>query len=346
MNILNICDSNEFDITAYQAMYTAAYFKKIGHNAVVMCPAKSRLYSECLKQRLEVAPLTFASRLGFFEGLGYDIIHFYNPDSLTVLLLKKAVASSKIFITQLKLGNPEVFKKLAGFEPYIDKFVAASNSAKEDFLRAGVDQRKVFMVPPAINLGRWESAMLIRPAMFLKRPYKVGTISMDKTLKEQEFFLKVAIEVLAKLPDTNFLIVGIKDERIRDMARSLGVSHKVDILWERNDIPELMAMLHIFVKTSRRDGLSMSLIEAQASGVACVLPRLRGLSDFSVHERNSLLVEPRSIESYSEAIQTLILNPPECHNMSKMAFDYVVNNMSLPVVGNLLLRLYEEALEV
>jgi hypothetical protein len=30
--------------------------------------------------------------------------------------------------------------------------------------------------------------------------------------------------------------------------------------------------------------------------------------------------------------------------MSKMAFDYVNNNMSLPVVCNILLRLYEDAL--
>ncbi|MCX5785413.1 MAG: glycosyltransferase family 4 protein [Elusimicrobia bacterium] len=346
MNILNICDSDEFDIVAYQALYTAVYFKKIGHNAVVMCPKSSKLYSECLRHHLAAVPLTFSARLGFFEGKGYDITHFYNPASLTALLLKKAVASSKVFITQLKLGNQGTFAKLAGFEPYVDKFVAASNSAKEDFLRAGIDQRKVFMVPPAIKIGRWESAMLIKPAMFLKRPYKVGTVSMDPTLKEQELFLKVAIKVLTKLPDTNFMIVGIKDERIREMARSLGVSHKVDILWARNDIPEIMAMLHIFVKTSWRDGLSMSLIEAQASGVACVLPRLRGLSDFTLHEHNGLLVEPRSVESYSDAIETLILNPPACHKMSRIAFDYISDNMSLPVVGNLLLRLYEEALEV
>jgi glycosyltransferase involved in cell wall biosynthesis len=128
------------------------------------------------------------------------------------------------------------------------------------------------------------------------------------------------------------------------MARDLNISHKVDVLYERNDIPEVMAMMHIFVKTSVRDGLSMALIEAQASGVACVLPRLRGLSDFTVHERNGLLVEPGNHDAYVQSIIHLIENPQLCHNISRMAFDHVNFNMSVPAVANLLERLYEDAM--
>lgn len=344
MNILNVCESADWDMAAYQALYTALHFSRLKHNAAVLAPKNSPLYQECRKLKVDVRPLTFGAKFGLFEPGGWDVAHFYDPAGLNPLFLKNATASSRIFITQIKLGNPESFEKLAALEPYVDIFVGACNSVQEEFLRAGIDQRKTFLVPPGINLGRWESAMLIKPAMFQKRPYRVGTISMDASLKEQELFLTMAGHVLRVMPDTNFMVVGLKDERIRAFARELGISHKVDVLWGRNDVPEIMAMMHIYAKTARREGMSMSLIEAQASGVACVIPRLRGLSDFTVHDRNGLIVEPDDAASCAGAVIRLIGNPEMCHKMSKMAFDYVNNNMSLPVVVNILLRLYEDAL--
>jgi glycosyltransferase involved in cell wall biosynthesis len=264
---------------------------------------------------------------------------------LSPLFLKKAKAASRLFVTQVKLGSPKTFEKLAQLKPYVELFIGACNSVQEEFIIAGIESQHTFMVPPCINIGRWESAMLIKPAMFQKRPYKVGTISMDRTLKEQELFLMMAKEVLDVMPETNFMLVGVKDERIRELARGLGISHKVDVLFERNDIPEVMAMMHIYAKTAGRAGLSMSLIEAQASGVACVVPRLKGLSDFTVNERNGIIVEPGDPLSCARAVIRLISNPPVCHSMSKMAFDYVNNNMSVPVVANILLRLYEDNLQ-
>lgn len=344
MNILNVCDSREWDIVAYEALHTALHFTRQKHNAAVLCPKGSRLYAECQKLNVGVRPMTLGTKFGFFEAGSWDVINFYNPAYLPALFLKKAKSSSRIFITQIKLGGQKNAERLAGLAPYVDRYVAACDAVLEDLLRAGVDKNRTFMVPPAINIGRWESAMLIKPAMFQKRPYKVGTISMDATLKEQELFLMMAKDVLEALPDTNFMVVGLKDERIRKLARALGISHKVDVLWDRNDVPEIMAMMHIYAKTARREGMSLSLIEAQASGVACVVPRLRGLSDFTVHDRNGLIVEPDNISSYAAAVIRLINDPQLCHDMSKMAFNYVNNNMSVPVVANILLRLYEEAL--
>ncbi|MDO8804595.1 MAG: glycosyltransferase family 4 protein [Elusimicrobiota bacterium] len=346
MNILNICDSPDWDIVAYQALHMAARFSKLGHNAAVLCPKNSRLYSECGKLKVAVRPLTLGARFGFFEaGGGWDIVHFYNPSGLPPLFFKKVRAASRIFVTQVKLGSSRSFEKLAALRPYVDSYIGACNSVQEEFAIAGIEPRRTFMVPPCLNTGRWESAMLIKPAMIQKRKFTVGTISMDTTLKAQELFLMMAKEVLDVLPETNFLIVGVKDERLRELARGLGINQRVDVLWERNDIPEVMAMMDIYAKTTNLAGLSLSLIEAQASGVACVIPRLKGLSDFTVHERNGIIVEPGDPLSCARGVIRLISNPAVCHSISKMAFDYVNNNMSVPVVANILLRLYEDILQ-
>jgi glycosyltransferase involved in cell wall biosynthesis len=332
-------------MVGYQALHTAARYVKLGHNAAVLCPGGSRLAAECAKLKVQVMPLTLKTKLGFFDASGWDVVNFHNPESLNPLLLKKIkAAGSRVFISQFKLGSPKAFERLAQAAPYVTLFLGACNSVQEEFIAAGLEPRCTFMVPPCLSIGRWESAMLIKPAMFQKRPYRVGTVSMDPTLKEQELFLMMAKEVLAVMPETNFMLVGLKDERIRAFARSLDISHKVDILSDRNDMPEVMAMMHIYAKTARRPGLSMSLIEAQASGVTCVIPRLKGLSDFTVNERNGVIVEPEDSLACARAVIRLIGNPGACHAMSKMAFDYVNNNMSVPVVANILLRLYEDSL--
>jgi glycosyltransferase involved in cell wall biosynthesis len=344
MNILNVCDSPDWDIVSYQALHTAARFSKLGHNAAVHCQKGSRLWAECEKLKVNAKPLPLKAKLGFYETDGWDIVNFYDPSSLSPGFLKKAREASRIFVSQFKLGSDKTFSRLAQLKPFITLFFGACDSVQEELVSAGIEPGHTFMVPPCINIGRWESAMLIKPAMFQKRPYKVGTVSMDTTLREQELFLMMAREVLEVMPETNFMLVGVKSDKLRTFARSLDISHKVDILWERNDIPEVMAMMHIYAKTSRRPGLSMSLIEAQASGVTCVIPRLKGLSDFTVNKRNGVIVEPEDPLEMARAVVDLIGNPGVCHNMSKMAFDYVNNNMSSTVVANILLRLYEDAL--
>lgn len=344
MKILNICDSPVWDITAYQALHMAARFSKLGHQAEVLCPRSSRLFAECGKLKVNALPLTLGAKFGFYETAGRDVVHFYNPAALSPMSVKKARSGSRVFISQYRLGSQKAFAKLAEAQPWVDLFLGGCNSVQEDLIAAGIKPDRTFTLPPAIAIGRWESAMLIKPAMFQKRPYKVGTVSMDVTLKEHELFLMMAKEVLEVLPETNFMLVGVKDERIRDFARSLGISHKVDVLWERNDMPEVMAMMHIYAKTARREGLSLSLIEAQASGVTCVIPRLRGLSDFTVNERNGVIVPPDDALACARAVIRLIGDPAACHNMSNMAYNYVNNNMSVPVVANILLRLYEDSL--
>ena len=283
MNLLILTDSSRLDISSYQALHTAADLLRRGHLVSLMCPADSQLCREAPKYDLAAKELTLRRRMGFFEGPGYDVVHYYDTEPANALLLKRLSASSKVFISRVALGGEAAMQRLKKLEPYVSRFIASCPSVRGDMCAAGIDLARTFVVPPGINPGRWESAMLIKHAMFQKRPFKVGTVSMDPTMAEQEFFLKTAKEVLLELPETNFMVVGAKDERVRDMARDLGISHKVDVLWDREDMPEVMAMLHIFVKANTRPGLSMSLIEAQASGVPCIVPRVRGLSDYVAH---------------------------------------------------------------
>ena len=57
---------------------------------------------------------------------------------------------------------------------------------------------------------------------------------------------------------------------LRKQINDLGISDKVRILSNRNDIPELINCMNVFLFPSRYEGLGIVLIEAQVAGLPCV----------------------------------------------------------------------------
>ena len=187
--------------------------------------------------------------------------------------------------------------------------------------------------------------MRVKSMMFKARPYQIISVSMDKSLKEQTFFLKIAKRIMEVFPeDVLFTLLGNTSAKLRDIAREMQVSSKVNILANRKDVPELMAIAHVFVKTTFIDSLSLSVIEAQASGIPCIIPRLKGLSDFTLDGKNGILVEPGNINSYANAIIKILKDSKLTSEISKFAFDYIDNNMATDISANLLSSVYEDVL--
>jgi glycosyltransferase involved in cell wall biosynthesis len=77
-----------------------------------------------------------------------------------------------------------------------------------------------------------------------------------------------------KLRSTAHLILigeGSLKEEVEYLVRSLGLQDRVHMLGGRNDIPELMNALDLFLFPSLFEGLGIVLIEAQAAGVPCLV---------------------------------------------------------------------------
>lgn len=345
MKILKIVDFSEWDIVSYQVLYLAEELKKKGMDVTVLCPAGTRLYAECIKKRIDVNPLNILFKFGMIESKHFNIVHFYSPKNLSSLVYSKLSSKNKkIVFSHMRLGDKNLVK-IRSAKKHIERFIVPSKTFYDNLLDVSVPKKSIFTIPLSIKLTRWESAMRVKPIMFKKKPFQVLTISMDKSLREQFLFLKAARKALKIFSeDISFVILGNQDRKLRDMAREMGISSKVDIMENREDVPEIMAISHVFVKTTLTESLSLSLIEAQASGVPCVLPRLNGLSDFTHNNKNGILVEPGNSAEYADAIVRLLKDPELVLKISKSSFDYVEHNMSTDIACNLLLSVYEDLL--
>lgn len=74
-------------------------------------------------------------------------------------------------------------------------------------------------------------------------------------------------------PHLHYILCGVGDNHkaLQDHADKVGLHDNVHFLGYRNDVKELYEMSDCFVMPSFRDGLSISIMEAMASGLPCVV---------------------------------------------------------------------------
>lgn len=71
---------------------------------------------------------------------------------------------------------------------------------------------------------------------------------------------------------------------------------------------EYYAKSRIFVLTSKREALGLSLIESMAMGLACIAPPVGNIPDIIHHEHNALLVEDHDSETFADAMERILTN--------------------------------------
>ncbi len=98
----------------------------------------------------------------------------------------------------------------------------------------------------------------------------VGTGKLEQ--KNHEFLFKVFREFLNTNSNSLLLLIGAeKDERLLSMCKNLGIQDKVVFLGLRNDVPDLLQAIDVFVFPSIKEGLPVAVIEAQASGLPILM---------------------------------------------------------------------------
>lgn len=112
-----------------------------------------------------------------------------------------------------------------------------------------------------------------RRELGLDKQLTVGHVGRLIDVKNHSFLLEVFAELLRSAPDAVLLLVGSGplEEQLREKARVLGLEDQVRFLGVRSDVPALMQAMDVFVLPSLYEGLGISAVEAQASGLPCLL---------------------------------------------------------------------------
>lgn len=255
------------------------------------------------------------------EG-GYDIIHCHTPVGAAVARLAARKArrnGSKVIYTahgfHFYKGAPWLnwlvyFPVEWLLSPLTDVLITIN---REDYERAKrlLRAKKVVYIPGVgIDVSRFrgngEQGAALRRELGIPEDaavlLSVGDLNKNKNHR-------AVLEALARMENRNLHYVvcgrGPLKEELEAFAREKGLADRVRFMGYRDDIPAFYAMADVFVFPSFREGLSVSVMEAMASGLPIVCSRIRGNTDMVEDGVNGYLMEPGDPDSIAGALRRL-----------------------------------------
>lgn len=213
----------------------------------------------------------------------YRIVHVHQ-DCMSGVILKAAqkyhvpvrIAHSHNSNQDKNLKYPIKLLLKRGIPGYATELFACGRDAG-DWMFGGAAYRVVNNAIDA-KVHRWdpEGAEKVRREWSIPEDaLVVGHVGRFCTVKNHTYIVEIFSEILRKKPNSRLLLVGDGELRgqIEQKVNKLGLCGNVIFVGLRSDVPELMQAMDVFLFPSLYEGLPLTLVEAQAAGVPCVISK-------------------------------------------------------------------------
>lgn len=227
-------------------------------------------------------------------------------------------------------------------EKYLSKFTDILITInKEDYERAktffskrveyipgvGVDIEKIRNIQVNKELKRKELGLTLDNKVLLS----VGELNKNKNHE-------VIIKALSKLnnPNIHYLICGQGNLKgyLEKLIKKLNLENNVKLLGFRKDIYEIYKISDIFVFPSKREGLSVALMEALVCELPVICSDIRGNRDLVRENKNGMLVKNKK-NDYEIKIKEIIEKKRICEKM-----DFTFTDIDLKKIEKMLCKIY------
>lgn len=211
----------------------------------------------------------------------YDVIHDHSgyKAATNLRLAKKMGVKGRIAHSHMAF-IPETTK--AKIERYLftplTKFYATELFAcGNDAARWMWGKSKAYIMTNAIDPDAFafnpETRTRLREELGLENKFVIGNVARFSYQKNHEFLVRVFNEVSKHRDDAVLLLIGRGElfDEVKQQVHSLNLDSKVIFLGVRDDVPDLLNCMDLFVLPSRFEGLPVTLVEVQANGLSSLV---------------------------------------------------------------------------
>ncbi|MBO0477310.1 glycosyltransferase [Vagococcus sp. DIV0080] len=218
----------------------------------------------------------------FFKDSNYDIVHLHSPNLGFIIfpISKKHNVRIRILHSHSTIHSE---KKIRNYRNSIlvrlgnrkASYRVACSQDAGDFLFSG---KEFLFLPNGIDVKKFLYSNYTRKVMrenISEDTKIIGMIGNLTPIKNQQFILKLAPQLLKKNSNISFWFIGegIDRNKLEEFVEQQQLSENVKFLGRRDDISNLLQAIDIFVMPSEYEGFGISAIEAQAAGLPCIVSK-------------------------------------------------------------------------
>ena len=300
VNVINGLDRREF-------LSTVCCLQSAGEFAGRIADARCRILEFGLRPGNDPRLVWRLARA--FRSLRLDIVHTRNAEAFFYGALAARLAGVPAVVhSEHGRTFPEKWHR-ALLQRWLLRGTACAFAVSRELAEAMVTQ---IGVPPAsfrviyngVDTAKFAAAA--RGARAHRDQILIGSVGRLAAVKNHRLLLQAVARLPPDLP-WRLVLIGDGPERdnLQETARQLGIGARVSLLGHRDDIAALLGELDIFVLPSVSEGMSNTLLEAMAAGVAVVASDVGGNREIIEAGRCGLLFAPGDPLAAAQAIEQL-----------------------------------------
>ncbi len=295
----------------------------------------------------------------YFKDDDYDVVWLHNPFIFTGNPFKRCMVTMHTTYYGSSTNGVgsllfHLYKSLvAHIESYClirmspnTLFTAVGKPVCKELEKIGIERDRILYIPNGVDTGRFhlspKKKLLRKKFGILENNIVLLSIGRLTHQKQPHILIEVFSHLERELGDVTLCIAGKGEllEKTKDLAEKMGLCKVLFLGYvDDRDLPDLYACSDYYIMTSKYEGLPLTLLEAMASGLSCIvsdIPNLGIVED----AKCGIVIDFHNIEIAAGKI--IIYMKENDLDHSKNARDYAVKNLGWRIIAKMYLEEFEK----
>lgn len=359
MSLFQIDARKEWRGGQRQSFFLAKELKRNGYSFRYVVQPGSPLHEKAVEAGLPVFPLRISGESDALAMLRLALamkrkkcrlVNFHDAHSVAVGSAAASLAKVPLRVISRRVDFPlkkNVFSKRK-YTKDVDAIIAVSEAAKDVLIKSGIAEQLIRVIPDGIDFSPYEDRSskdyLCQEFSFDPDDFLVGIIARLSDERGHKYLIQASQYLREHSPKIKIVIVGegplrmelgrlVKEIRGEDMVFFMGF---------REDIPQILKSLDVFVLSSESEGSGSILMDAMACRLPIVATRVGGIAELIEHRKTGLLVPPQRPKSLANAILEIYEDKELARQLGLQGYGLVHQKFSAEAMALKAIDLYEE----